>query len=286
LKEIIDRMQKAVNSNSLLYKKLLRLLAGLSRQAEAPEKNAFHLGTAIDDIERTLAMLEPQETVRAAFKPALEELRDISHSLTDQARNNYIVALDRASNESGVPFEGNFPHLRSGFFTADLDPVRGKAVIWYGPGAEKIEETDVSPEAVCRSLADWKQRLARPFDEQLFLNQIYTAYEVSLLKGEQLPGSPAPLSDILLEINLLKQPRQFLADPSKRSFQAYTRVAFSFDLYQLKLRQYNGRKLKLVVATRSQTRKKEDHLWIPTNDRGEGTHYAALYFKTEEGEFL
>jgi hypothetical protein len=286
MKEIIDRMQQAVNKNSRLYKKLLRLIAGLSGQAEEPEKNAFRLGTSIDDIERSLAMLDSGENIRSEFKSALEELRDISDHLMEQARTKYIVELDRASNESGVPFEGNFPHLRSGFFSIDLDPMRAKAVIWFGPGAEKIETAAVHPDAVCRAVASHLERLSLPLDEELFLNQIYTAYEVSLLKGEQLPGSPIPLSHILVEINFLKQPRQFLADPSKRTFQAYSRTAFSFDLYRLKLRQYNGRKLTLVVATRAQTRRKEDHLWIPANDRGEGTHYTSLYFKKPEGELL
>lgn len=286
MKEIVARMQKAVNKNNLLYKKILRLLNTLSKQVTEPEKNAFTLGALIDDIERTLALLEPQKKIRSEIRPSLDELRDRSDQLIEEARNKYIIDLEKASNASGVPFDGNFPHFRSGFFSVDVDLQAGHAVLWYGPGAEKMDTLSIEPDAICQAITGGMQQLSKPLDDDLFLRHLFAAYEVSLLKGEQFPGSPVPLSDILIELNLLKQSRQFRADPSKRTFQPYTRTAFSYDCYRLKERKFNGRKLTLVVATRAQTRKKEDHLWIPTNDRGDGTHYTSFYFKNLEGEML
>ena len=34
--------------------------------------------------------------------------------------------------------------------------------------------------------------------------------------------------------------------------------------------------LELGVAAREQASKKEEHLWVPTDDKGNGTHFATI----------
>ena len=74
----------------------------------------------------------------------------------------------------------------------------------------------------------------------------------------------------------LMQKPTFLTDPRRESFTPYGRVEFAADLSRLKNRTIREWTLRLDVATMVQTKRLEDHLWIPRNP--DGAHYATASF--------
>ena len=98
-------------------------------------------------------------------------------------------------------------------------------------------------------------------------------------------GEPRqPVLDVLAELNWVSQPRGFALDPTTKAFKAVTRQSFAWDLYRLKRARsltVEGRRLVLHAAVYDETRKRETYLWVPDDDKGNGTRYSALSFREE-----
>lgn len=200
-----------------------------------------------------------------------------------QAENELRVRfgreLEEALAEKGFSLRGQYPELKSGLFTLQLDFVRGKAAVWYGPKQEKLEECPLRPADVASRLADIMKRLGSGIPEPEFLGKLRQAY------ARQAPAADAkgvPLIALLGEVAYLVQDARFYQDPRKEFYRSYGRADFSYDLYRL-LRfvrvSHADTDLRLAVATREYTKRRQDFLWVPDDESGKGTAYSHLRFE-------
>jgi hypothetical protein len=115
-------------------------------------------------------------------------------------------------------------------------------------------------------------------DEEAFLKLLFDVYG-GIIKREGLEfGANVPIIYWLSEIAWHKQEKKFLADPRKELFKSYGRTQLSYDLFCLKNRVHDSYELRLGVASREQTKKKDDNLWIPRSLKGDGTHFGLVCF--------
>jgi len=179
----------------------------------------------------------------------------------------------------GLSLSGQYPELKAGLFTIEIDFDRWKAVLWYGPKQERLGQLDLSVKKIASRIEKARQQLGSQLPEEELLLKLQEAYH-------RLPsakrGEPAPIIRVLSELSYLLQNSRFLQDPRRENYRSYSRADFSFDLFRIRKFQSSTlfpSKLQLTVATRAHTRRRSDYLWIPGKEDGNGTTYSHLQFE-------
>jgi hypothetical protein len=125
-----------------------------------------------------------------------------------------------------------------------------------------------------------KKELGSGLNEEELLQRIHSAY-YRVVGGKR--GEPAPIIEVLAELAYLLQSQKFRQDPRKENYRSYGRADFSYDLYRVrKYQSSNLSRLRLNVATRIDTRRRANFLWVPDDESGKGTTYSKLVFEEAE----
>jgi hypothetical protein len=248
------------------------------------EKNAYQVEDRLKKIEQKVARLKELEALHGSLADLKELIRD-RQKLLEQPKQRlklYLGAeLDRAFKEKGWPIQGNLPELKVGLLTLEFLLSEGQVKIWYGPKIELMDRTELVIDGIVNMVTAVFEGFDKASfqDEQDFLKLLFDSYHASIKRDGQELGASIPLIAWLGEIAWSKQDRKFLADPRREHFKSYGRTQLSYDLSRLKQRKYGPYELRLMVASREQTKKREDNLWIPTTARGDGTHFSSISFR-------
>jgi len=265
---------KALKDAQALAKKL-----AAARDAESawPELAAGAAGLA--------ALLERARLaeVEAGLRADLAALQ----ASLEPARARYRTAFGRdlaaALASQGLELGGQYPTFRAGLFTLQVDAERDRATVAFGP--DEVARERPVPARLAAALAAFRAGLERPLDADALLAALLTSWRRALRNAAR-PSSDAraPILDVLAELNLVTQGGAFRADPSARTFRPVTRHAFAYDLYRLRAARrlgVEGRRLVLHTAVYDDTRARGDYLWVPDDERGNGTRVARLSFQEE-----
>ena len=220
-----------------------------------------------------LELMPPLRDWIASYK------RDVEVA-TKSMRQLFGTELDRLLRSDGMVLSGQVPQLKAGLFAIECNFELGRVTLWYGPNQEQLSVVPLVPQEVFKQIQQSRKELtARPLDEQQFLKQIHEAYQYVIRRKAKIHSEHAPVVAVLVELSYILQDRRFLTDPKREHFKGYSRAQFSYDLYRLHQRRLLDSELALVTATRAFTAKRQDFLWVPSNDRGEGSTYSHLYFR-------
>jgi hypothetical protein len=97
-------------------------------------------------------------------------------------------------------------------------------------------------------------------------------------------GDWAELVDVLPEVVLLRQTREFRRDPDPKRFTPYSRARFAYDLWRLRRDRAlacDGWRLSVAPATGATTKDKKLVFWLE-DDRGQGQFHLTLRFIRED----
>ena len=199
------------------------------------------------------------------------------------AQRRFGIELESELSPDGIGLSGQIPALKAGLFTIEPDFDDGKIIIWYGPKQERIEMVrSVSAKEIGKKIRQHNKALvSRPLEQEKFFKQLHDAYIGVLRRRKLSDGEYAPIISVLIELSIQMQSTRFLTDPSKANFQDYGRVKFSYDLHRLQVRRQLDLELTLSTATRAHTRRRQDFLWIPRNESGDGSTYSHIMFKKD-----
>ncbi len=237
------------------------------------------------EIQKQVAKINGTLEAKPQFSNLLREWLASYELDIDEARKaarlRFGTELERLLRPEGIVLSGHLPTLRAGIFTVEPDFDKGRVILWYGNKQERIETVaSISPnEVVKRIKAQHKLLTAGSFDQEKFLKQLHSAYRSALRRSEKPDGEPAPIISTLNELAFQIQPASFQNDPLKEKFRSYGRMQFSYDLHRLRQRRLIDQELVLMTATRAYTTKKQNFLWIPNNQRGDGSTYSHILFK-------
>jgi hypothetical protein len=257
-----------------VIRKVIQLTDRLGRKSiEGAE--AFAVARSLTEIEKAVAdgrLADYEREVRGWIQKTRAELK----SSQEEFKSRFGTELEGRLKEAGLPLEGQFPLLHASFFRIRFDPEAGSVRISYGPDEEPLARVDPDADHVAGALQDAIKDLeSMRLPDASFVGKVSAAYDRCLRMSGKKRGDKAPLLDVLKEFVWAIQSRRFNADPRRENFREYSRVHFSYHLFKLQDR--GG--LELGVAAREQASKKEEHLWVPTDDRGNGTHFATAAFK-------
>lgn len=209
------------------------------------------------------------------------ELKEIESGI----KGKFGLLLQSLLLERGFKLEGQYPILKTSFYTLVVDIDRSKVVFYYGPQIEKLGECNASAQEVVDNLVKYHAQISeRTFSEQDFFKSLFFAYQFSLTKLGKKMGEEVGILDIIPPVSLLMQPKKFQQDPKKANYSEYGRVYFSYDLARLTNRNQNMKELRLVPAVRGKTKNQYEFLYVPNiRNPGQWDQISGLKFLEVQG---
>ena len=258
---------------------ILKVLREIPRLEQNRIGNLARIRSRLTKLDEAIKQLEDNASLREALSEWAHQYEFEISDAEESLRKQFGAKLETELEEHGLSLSGHYPELKTGFFTLELDFDKGRATIWYGPKQERIGESVLSAGELARRIASTRQELGSRVREDEFMAKLHEAY---CRAGGGDCKERVPIIKVLPELAYSLQDLTFYQDPRRENFKSYGRADFSYDLFRIGTRGADvpfDKRLHLTVATRSQTRKREDFLWVPDEEGGRGSYYALLHFK-------
>ncbi len=256
------------------FQEILQAYIKTKEKSDSPFALEGQLKALEKEYKRLKNLLPLLEEIGPWFEETKKEL-----SLAKQA---YVAKLGAILAEAlpEIKIAGQLPQLKVGILTLEFIPAKDTVKIWYGPQYELIESVNLLKTDLAAEIKAIYQRLEEggKRDEAL-LAVLFRAYQLAL-KEMNLPlGTAVEIPRLFPYILWGMQKDTLWQSPKRTYFYEYPRSQLSFDLFRTKIRTYQDYEMRLVIATREQTKNKAHFLWVPTNWQGEGYCFAAIAFK-------
>jgi len=237
-----------------------------------------NIQTTCEKAAASLQKISNADTQIAALQKALTARGTQARIELEKERALLAGLVAKALQAQGLRVEGNLPLLKVGHLSLEfVFGAKGACNIWFGPKISRLAVCGLDAEQIAAKTCEFHSSLfAAEFDEQAFLKKLRKAYKLALTTAGKGDGDRVPIVALMTNMAFLMQKPTFLTDPRRESFTPYGRVEFAADLSRLKNRTIGEWTLRLDVATMVQTKRLEDHLWIPRNP--DGAHYATASF--------
>ena len=274
--ELRDYLAKSAK----VFQRVGLLIKAIEALEKSPIDNVYRIEKLVDELQKAVVSLPLDDENKRRVESWLSARSSRLQADKDELRRAFGIKLEGFLKEQGFELKGQYPQLKAGLYTIEVDFDKAQTNIWYGPKQELMGRAKLSPSEVAKQVERTHKGLTgRPLNEESFLKKLHEAYLRTLSKMGRKEGEHAPILHVLAEYVFLEQDKKFYTDPRREHFKGYSRAFFSYDLYRLRQRRLLGKELSLVVATRADTVRRERFLWVPTDDKGNGTVYAYLYFR-------
>ena len=281
LEVVLDKLSKHQRN----VQSAIKLLREISRLDKNRMENLPKLRTRLVKLEEFLINLDKNQDYVLNLKDWINQYKSVLKDTANQIQRKLGIELEEQMKNLGLSLSGQYPELKAGFFTIELDFDNQKATLWYGPKQERLSQCPLTATAIAKQIEKAKKELGSKLNEQELLEKVRSAYyRVVEMKGVK-KGEPVPIIEVLAELAYLLQSQRFRQDPRRENYRSYSRADFSYDLFRVRSHQINSlfpSKLHLKTATRAHTRRRSDFLWVPDDESGKGTTYSHLAFKEVE----
>jgi len=187
------------------------------------------------------------------------------------------IELEEEMTRSGFVLSGHFPLLRTSVYSLEFDFGRNRVTIWYGPKQDRLGTCMLKAKEISERVTRFHEMITkRAFNDLEFLKGLYRAYVAAVKKGNKKMGEPLPIISLLRERVSLSRRNKSITNMVRNN---HNRVFFSYDLFRLREKRIDGFELELIIATRMYTRRKEDYLWVPVNEKGQGSFISHVRFR-------
>jgi hypothetical protein len=260
-------------------KKILKILADYERLKANPVANVYICERKLAEISKIIDRL-PDFNLKQSLVAWTSQEREEYEKVKEDFHLRFGQDLKKLLAEDDHELRGQYPLLRIGLFTLKLNFEFGEAVLYYGPEAEKItSKIPLEPIKICAEIKKYDEAIRSvECQPEKTLNDLYKAYRRTLMAAEKPFGEKLLILDVLREFVMLKQSKQFLIDPKREKFREYPRIQLSYLLYFLKKSDCLQQGLRFYVATFDATTDKRQSIWVPENEKGEGTYYSHISF--------
>lgn len=277
----MDELTKTLNSQAYSLKSLVKSIKKIETEETDLLKRLSTLHDEIPRIEKQLQHLMLEQPLIAGIHQKLFTWKEETQEHESHARAAFGRELEQLLMTHGYVLEGNYPKLKTSFYTILVDTNSNRVTLYYGPEVEKIVTCKALPAAVCDGILKYDAILAdRVLDEDTFLANLFDAYSVCLQRSNKKVGARVSIPDILSTYAFLTQGSTFIKNPTKANYREYGRAMFSYDLYSLKKRAINRYEMITITARRGETRNRYDTLWIPgSSGRGVGELISGIKFR-------
>lgn len=248
---------------------LRREIKGLAALVAALKESATALRAEPVDVvrlDKALAAIQAsKEPGVAAVIPELQGELDLAQrALGDEFGQKLRAALAAL----GVAIGGRPPKFEIGRFELDANFAKRACVLRYGKDIVAPHVSITVDATVKAYQAAAKAIQGRSVDGAAWMAQLSDAYQAVRRKRE-ISGSRVNIVDVYVELVILRQGRNFIVEPSKRTFSDYSRAQFIHDFYELTSSQrltHQGQVVRVHASTKSQTDSPAKSMWIVEGD--------------------
>jgi hypothetical protein len=260
----MDDLLKNIDKYSLQVKNVQIALRNIAKLEPDPNKRLIVLEKEIKKIEKFLSEHQTYEEIPASLSTFLEEVTKEKDMIDRSIKMQFGSQLNTLLQEKGFKLEGNYPVYHASLFTIKVDFLLKKVEIFFGPEFESLAKCKTIPDDVAKALIEEYEKITqRSLNDEGYLDQLLEAYRIALLQLKLPFGNEIPISELNSALTFILQPKKYRQNPKKATYTEYDRVLLSFDLSRLKSRRTENYELKLISATRAQTRNRYDFIWIP-----------------------
>jgi hypothetical protein len=270
LEQLIKRLESEKSSKSQVYKQIQEL----SRLDADQVGNLTKIKEKIKKISKFLDQSTESISGKELIIVGLQRYQEELNEAESQNRRQFGITLRKELLYLSLELTGQYPTLKAGLFTFKIPSAGSKVTIWYGSEQEKLAECNLKANEVKQKLERILQDLGTNQNQDIFIDKLKQAYS----RAQDRDTATVPIIRVLPELAFLLQGERYYQDPCKENYRSYSRADFSYDLYRFG-KSALTRGLQLTVAIKQYTRSRHDFLWIPNNNRGEGTAYSHLQFK-------
>ena len=275
-----EEITKILSKEKNNIQNLLKVIKSIDKYQDDPVSNLYKIKQEMVKIEKMLKQSKLDDFVKKNIEQRIGGIKSKIPEWEENAKKTFGQNLENELRKVGFELRGHYPLFKVSFYTLKVDLENFKVSIWYGTEQEKLETCKSVPEDIAKKLKIIHDKITqRHFNDNEFLSKVYEAYKSSVYRQNKKLGDQISISDILFEYAFLIQDKKFRTNPIKDNYKEYGRVLFSYDLYRLKERRVNNKELSLITATRAYTRRKSDFLWIPSNERGDGSYISHIKFR-------
>ena len=277
----MDDLTKILNSQANSLRSLVKSIKKIETEETDLLKRLSTLHDEIPRIEKQLQHLKIEQPLIDGIHQKLSTWREETQEHESHARAAFGRELEGLLAAHGYTLEGNYPKLKTSFYTILVDTNANRVTLYYGPEREKIATSKALPAAVCDGILKYDAILAeRVLDEDAFLANLFDAYRVCLQRSSKKIGAEVSITDILSTYAFLTQDSTFIKNPTKANYREYGRAMFSYDLYSLKKHAIKKYEMVTITARRKETRNRYDTLWIPgSSTKGTGELISGIKFR-------
>ncbi|MDI6703498.1 MAG: hypothetical protein QME40_02335 [bacterium] len=255
-------------------KGLLRLFTEFKGLKKDPLNNVYKLETTLSQIKKSIRSDYPISKVKDKVLNWIKPEEELIQRLKQEVRFKFGKELEEFLRQKGFRLHGQYPNLYAGLYLIKAEFERGVVSLFWGP--EFIKKVKPEPAQIVEAISRFENELTcKDWKAEDFKSRLFEAYKRVLRINEKKVEDKVPIIEVLRELVFLMQDKKFKASPTKANFREYSRAAFGYDLYRLKLSKEKD-KLSLFIATYDATRSKEQTIFVPDSCLTGGTRYAYL----------
>lgn len=275
LSTVLNEMQMLKHETDIIVASL-KEISDLDRDRA---RNVLQIRSRLDKLKKAQEKLE---TTHRAHRELSDWLADYANQLSvtqEKAKIEFGVNLQPLLAGQGIQLSGQYPKLQGGLFFIILDLDKWRAAISYGQTMEPLGRCNLFPQDVANFIHELQQHLGSGLSETELLRKIYAAYRVLSTERNEEQIPIMRVFDQLQSSFKTSNIGRVVRDSNRH---IYERADFSYDLYRLsisKAQSIENKVIVLVTATRAFTRRRQDFIWIPSDQGGKGTTFSHLQFK-------
>jgi len=282
----LERLIGEFEEQQRTFQNINKLLREIFKLDKNRNENLPKIRQAISKLKDVANSVQMVETSAHNLTKWISQYESEVTNAEEEIRKQFGAKLEKELGKLGLSLSGQYPELKAGLFTIELDFDKWKATLWYGPKQEHLVQCPLSVSKIAHQLEKERQQLGSRLPENQLLEKIGEAYYrvVGMKRGENAPiiGENAPIIRVLAELSYLLQSPDFLQDPKRENYRSYSRADFSYDLFRIQRFQKEAHSLsqiQLTIATLTHTKRRSDFLWVPYDEHGKGTAYSHLKFE-------
>jgi hypothetical protein len=251
-----------------------RLVADIGKLRANSLENPVRLSTKLASLEKAASEFSMFDRIGEQLSVFVDEAR---RGLEETIRNSHArfgVELEPLLHELGLKLTGQYPDLKAGLFSLELELERGEVKVWFGPKQELLGRSQASTTKVASFLQGKLNELGSSADDDQFAAILTSTYHRAYADEER----GIPLTQLLPILALAVQSQRFSDDPRREHFRDYGRADLAYDLFRHRSSLQDAG-VHLRVAARAETRRRRDFLWVPEDPAGRGSSYSRIEIK-------
>ena len=155
----LDQLLKELSTYRKNLQSAIQLLKGISSLDQDRAGNLPQLRAQLNKLNEIIEKLDQGVNQSENVRSWVNQYKCDLDTAEANLQKSFGAELARELEKRGLSLSGQYPELKAGFFTIELDFARGRTVLWYGSKQERLHQCPLSAARVAKEIEKVKQQL-------------------------------------------------------------------------------------------------------------------------------